>query len=1101
MKISKLLTAARQRIQAGDLGETRLLCEKILKKRPGNPDAIFLLGAIELLKKNYDSSKRFFEDVLRARPGHIEATNNLAVISLEQGRLDEAENYCKQVIKIDGSHTRALNNLGNVYLRMGREDDAEELYRRALAANPEDGITRHNLGAVLMRKKEFDEAVEHLKKALHLIPENPLVYMNLGLVLLFEKNDMPACVDLPEKIMRLPNPGSALLIAFAAAKKIVQLDTVGKVRDKLLRLILDGEIETQYLSMVYLDLLTEPEIDDETLLAVIKKTGSIIDRQGREGPFCDYDRAMQSMDKLRIGYLSGDFRMHVVTKFFRGLINFYDKQRFEVYCYSTIPEEKEDEKTVQYKRSVDAFVNVSKLTDIELASRICQDGIHILVDLSGYTKDGRLSVMGYRPAPVQITYLGYPYSTGLESVDYIISDPYLDGPRNAEFCTEKPLRLYSSAMSFGELEEQNIDPTPPFERDHFITFGTLSNIYKFNSEVIHAWSEVLRGVPTARFIINHPNCAPEIARRNILNEFAKYGISEGRIKFIWEKHPEGSHLRYYNDIDIALDTFPLTGGTTTIDAVWMGIPVVTLIMGETHRHRLSYSVLSNIGIRVDDLISFSKEEYIQKAVTLANNPIRASELRRTIPEAIKGSIMCNPEQFARHIEAAYIDAWNMKFPDRMIDTDFKGMPSGVVPIAGGVEMVVSGSLSDHYTYILKEQQGWFDQEYAFVQKLIQPKMRIVDIGAGIGVYAIPLAKRVTNEGYVWAVTTKGVDAKYLFSSQRHNSISNLEIIESTHEFCLNEEEARNGWSDVDFMRIDSKMNNGKGGILRQKGKLLSEGSPLVMFGIKHEDKLDLSLIPLLCEMGYAIYRLIPGIDVLVPYVSSDALDAFSENLFCCKAERAELLQRQGYLIQQPELLKELPDVSDKIWLRYIGVQPYTANLISSWMGELPDLKWRDLYQTALSLFAMAREESKPASGRYACLQTSHSLLSLIVEATPNISRLISLARVSIEFGRRELAVNILNQIDSLIRSNVNLDISEPFIALSDEWAAINHRGRVAEWLIASIWEQREKLRAFSSFFTEQTSLVTLEEIQKTGFISEEMRRRMELIKMRYRIES
>lgn len=1072
MDIKKLIIAAEQHLRGRRLKQARAICEKVLKKEPDNIDAIFLLGSIHLKKKDYSESMRLLTQVLTIDPDHLNANNDLGVIFLEQKDFVSAEKYFRKVIELDPCHVNGLLNLGNICYNFDQWKSAETLYEKVLALEPDNGAVLNNLGQIFIKQ-----------------------------------NRMAECVGLMKKILNLSRPGPAMFIAFLVAKQICQWDIAEGFRDAIVDIVMNISMNCTYVTMLNLTMLSDPEIDNETLFQIVCKTANDFEKFCLDRSFRDYGKSMRALQvnrRLRIGYLSGDFCLHVCSNFLRGLINYYDKDRFEVFCYSNT--HVEDEVTRQYKSNVDAFIDICDLSDLQLAERIHDDGIHILVDLSGYTANTRISVMSYRAAPVQITYMGYPFSSGFRSVDYIISDPYLDGPLNAKYCTETPLRLPEAAGAFGELYGEEINPVPPFERYGYVTFGSLINTYKLNPDVIRAWSMILTASPGTRMVLNHPNYEPEITRQNILKEFAKYDISEKRLQFIWEKLTEATHLRYYNDIDIVLDSLPMTGGQTTIDAVWMGKPVVTLV-GETHCERGSYTVLKNIGIDVEDIIAFSQEEYIQKAVALANNPVRIAELHRIIPDSLRQSIFCDPERFARQLESAYIEAWNRKFPENQYDPGVCQDAPEFVSVRGGAHIAVSGSIDERFTYILKEQEGWFDPEYDFVLDMIQPDMRVIDIVAEVGLYAVPLAKKMTDGGRVWAISTDVAHTRYLLKSRDQNHLDQLHILPNARLSNLNldEDMIRHDWSDISFVR----MNTGgrEHGLIKKGVKFFSQSSPLAMFGIKDKGKKDLSLVEIFKEHGYESYRLIPGLNMLAPFDSAnelDDLDDFSIHLFCCKQDRAKRLENRGILIQKVPPPATFPDCNAFLWQQYLGGLPYTTDVMTHWLNVPSRQDGWEWYLQALNFFAMAKSEKQDASGRYACIQSAHNMLGNLLADQANVSRVMSMVRVLTEMGKRVLAVNVLDHLAEFLetgKGGIVMNIDEPFLALSDRFASVNPGDRIAEWIYASILEQREKLRAFSSYYTGKESLEILDKIKDIGFQSHEMERRRQLIRMRYRMDS
>lgn len=1093
-----LLRKAGHFAKQGKLGQARGLCQKLLAREPDNVQALYLSGSICLLEKDYEAGGTLLKQALVLNPNHPDALNNLGLFYLEHDRdMKTAERCFTNVIEQNSTHISALTNLGNLYLTLHQIDSAEVFYHKALALNPNDGRLLNNIGSICNRRDKRDEAIEYFRRALEFLPEDSDILSNLiisvGIV-----GDKEEVLKLIAQIMKLRYPGAALFPVYAFTKRFCLWEEAKKVLSGALKIIHDGRATLSSFESLNLHLLATSDVSSETLFDTHRMAGNTIDALRLRPPYTGHETSMHMGGRLRVGYLSPDFRDHVVSTFFRGLINYHDRARFQVYCYSNT--QVEDEITQQYRDTADVFVNVTGLSDSQLAERIHADGIHFLVDLAGHTRHSRVYVMSYRPAPVQIMYLGYPYTSGLTSVDYFISDPYLDGPRNASFFTEKQLRLPESFITFDSLKEQEINPRVPWERNGFITFGSLNNTYKLNPVVIRVWSQVLKRVPDAKMMINHPHCDLDITRIKILKEFAKNGIDEHRIEIVWGRHPEGSYLRYYNDIDIVLDTFPLTGGTTTIDAVWMGVPVVTLV-GDIYPHRLSYSVLKNIGIDVEDLIAFTEEDYVQKAVALANNPARIVELHRAIPESLKRSILCDPIRLTRQMEAAYRDAWNRKFPDHPISAKMEDAAVHYVPVRGGVEIAVAGSLDDLDTYVLQEQHGWFDPEYEFVRGIIQPGMRMVDIGAGTGIYAIPLAQRIGHGGKLWATTNTYRDAGFLLKSKERNHLKNLDVlVRGDRKLQLDVEMATHGLVGIDFVRMNTNATDA--GLLEDGVRFFSENSPLVMFGIKRDQcVVDSSLVSLFKKIGYDSYRLIPGLNLLVPFTSEADLDAFAMNLFGCKADQADVLAQRGLLVCQTRSVSELPGIHINNWQDYLGSLPYASDLMENWMNAPAHHEDWEVYWVALNLFARAKGDIRQAEDRYACLQASYNILLLLLNAKPNFPRLLSFCRVLVEIGKREAAVNVLHQICRLFESGVGTDLDEPFLALSDEFASVHPGAQLAEWVFASVLEQRETLRAFSSFFAGQDSLGVLEAIKKTGFHGLEVERRLALIKTRYHIES
>lgn len=1080
-------------------------CEKVYLKAlaidPGHFDTLRNLGIIYLeSRKDLKAAERYLKKALTLAPDNIDLMNNLGVVYLElykdrKADLQLAESLFRKVLSIDPMYLNGLINLAYVFLQREKLGESKSLYLKACALSPGNVNVLQSLGVVCSLRDEYDEAVGYLKKAREIAPEDMYVISNLALSL-YSNGNRQETIQLVHEIMKMPAPGIALCYAFIFSGSFYLGEYIKKIKDDVVSLLLQGSLDLRTYRMIALSLLATPGLETSTIYDIHLRIGEMIKKELKNPPFSTYENTVMPPERLKIGYLSPDFRRHAVNTFVKGVISSHDKSGFEVYCYSSALHE--DEITEQYKASVDCFRSVTQLSDDDLARQIHADGIHILVDLTGYTLNTRIDVLSYQPAPVQIMYLGYPYTSGMHSVDYFFSDPYLDTPENARYFVEKQLILPESFISLDGFNEQVIDEILPVERNGFITFGSLNNIYKLNSELVATWCRILKMIPGSRMIINHPNASPEVTHGNIMAEFSGNGIEPHRIGIVWEKHPEGSHLRYYNDIDIVLDTFPLTGGTTTVDALWMGVPVVTLV-GEIYYKRLSYSVLKNLGMDMNDTIAFSVDEYVMKTVALANDLDRLRALHKAIPRSLRNSILCDPIRLARHMETAYKEAWNNKFQGYPVEVRY-AEPAAFIPLRCGGEIGISGSLDDLETYVLQEQGGWLDAEYDFFLTQARSGMRVLDIGAGIGVYSIPLALKLGQAGKLWAATGTPGEARYLVAGISRNELKNVEILVSgDRKLNLDYEMARHDLNNIDLVRLH--LNAGERDVLLEAATLFSQNSPLVMFGIRPDDSTSgTAFSNLFRAWGYDLFCLAPGQGVLVPFESGNQLDVFSLNLFACKPETAESLARQGSLVRRVVPVVEFPGIDNTVWQEYLRSLVFSSSLTNDWAREISKQPEWEAYWVALNLYALAKDLKRSGEDRYAFLTTSRGILLMLSQAQPTLPRLLSLSRVCSDMGKREAAVSVLNQIYAILDSGREVSLSEPFLALSGNYEVVDPGGCLREWLVSMVLEYRDKLSGFSSYFTGRVSLEILETVKNTGFQSNETERRINLIRRRYGID-
>jgi predicted O-linked N-acetylglucosamine transferase (SPINDLY family) len=363
--------------------------------------------------------------------------------------------------------------------------------------------------------------------------------------------------------------------------------------------------------------------------------------------------------RIRLGFMSSDLRRHPVGYFALPLFEHIDRERFDVFCYSFFQGPLDPIQEFITQR-VTAYRWNPDIGAPEAAQMIADDQLDLLIELGGSTHMNKLDVMAYRPALLQASWLGYPHSAGLSTIDHLMVDPFLM-PERPDLLIEKPMTMPKSWIALGRLafpEGHVIDPRPPHSREGVITFGTANNTYKYGPEMLAAWARIVAAVPGSRFLFVRPEGSSNSFRRNVRAHFEAQGVAAERVVF---EAVRGAHMPHYNRIDIALDTFPQTGGTTTCEAAWMGVPTVSLI-GPTLYERLSYSILANSGL--GDLCTTTVDDYVAKAVQLAADRARIADLRVNLREQLKASPLGQTEQFAtdfydlvaRTVEAAKVKA-------------------------------------------------------------------------------------------------------------------------------------------------------------------------------------------------------------------------------------------------------------------------------------------------------------------------------------------------------------------------------------------------------------------------------------------------------------
>ncbi|HEY8751277.1 MAG TPA: tetratricopeptide repeat protein [Tepidisphaeraceae bacterium] len=609
--LQSLLGLAQIFYQTGRPGPAVDALRKAAAIDPRNADLQSNLGTVLSATGQIDEAIAAFAQAISLAPNIGSFYSNLGNALQSRGQYEQAVEAYRRAIALQPMSADAHNNLGTAYIHLDRKDDAIPEFRQALTLRPSFAQAMNNLGTVLCEKGVLDEAIQCCKRALELDPDLLGVYRNLG-------NSYRDAGQLDE--------------AIAAYRKASARKNEPAAMDDL------------FIALLLHPHLTREQVWNEHVIWNREYAMLLAPRQLAFANTPDPHR------KIRVGYVSPDFSEHPVGRFFLPLIVNHDRSRFEIYCYDET--RRPDLLTEEAKKHADVWRRTMALRDDQLARVITDDRIDVLVDLTMHTKRNRLLVFARKPAPVQTTFLAYPGTTGLTAMDYRITDPYLDPPdADQQFYSETSIRLPSSYWCYQPHRlAPPVNPLPAITRGE-VTFGCLNLFGKMNAPVFELWTRILNAEPRSRIVIY---CFEGSQRDRTIRFFAERGIDRSRIELVVRTSPAEYFLRYHQ-IDIALDTSPFPGGTTTCDSLWMGVPVVTLA-GNTPLSRGGVSILSNVGI--PELIAKSPDEYVQIASSLATDLPRLSAYRAGLRERMTTSPLMNPQQHARDMEAAYRQMWS-----------------------------------------------------------------------------------------------------------------------------------------------------------------------------------------------------------------------------------------------------------------------------------------------------------------------------------------------------------------------------------------------------------------------------------------------------------
>jgi predicted O-linked N-acetylglucosamine transferase (SPINDLY family) len=630
----------------GRLDEALVSYDRAIALKPDYAEALYNRGTALQGLKRLDEALASYDRAIALKADYADAFNNRSNVLQELKRLDEALASLDRAIALRPDYAELFNNRGSVLQELKRSDEALVSYDRAIALKPDYAEAFINKAGALQELGKLDDAIACYRQALHLKPKYAEAHRNLGIALKDQYKLDDAVVEFQRAL--------ALKPAFEVYSNLgATLQLQGKLDEAITHyqhsLTFNPDYMAAYSNLLFC-LIYDERLTADQLFAAHQQWNI---RYGRNAPRrMSYANKRSAERRLKVGYVSGDFRRHSVAYFFAPLLSAHDHEAVEIFCYAEV--RRADAITERFKTLADHWRVTVGLSDEAVAAQIAADDIDILVDLAGHTAANRLPMFARKPAPIQVTWLGYPHSTGLSAIDYRLVDAVTDPEDDVlSIASEKLVRLDGTFLCY---EPPNYAPSPlppPSLESGAITFGSFNNPNKYSAVTIDAWAKLLSRVPEARLLLKGLPFADASTRALYQARLSDRGVPPQRITLLGGV-PDQAHLAYYCEIDIALDPFPYNGTTTTCEALWMGVPVVTL-RGDRHSGRVGASLLASVGL--DELIAHDVNEYIDVAVRLAHDPSRLVHLRSSLRAQMAASPLCDAPGFAHKIESVYRSMW------------------------------------------------------------------------------------------------------------------------------------------------------------------------------------------------------------------------------------------------------------------------------------------------------------------------------------------------------------------------------------------------------------------------------------------------------------
>jgi tetratricopeptide (TPR) repeat protein len=569
---------------------------------PADPETLYDIGVIRRDAGDTGTALRWLGRAAQVQPAHRHAAPDMADLLRRQDRRAEAEATLRQFLAHEPAGAIGWYNSGVLHGEVGRHPAARQAYRRAIAVSPEHAVFHFNAGCLAAEERRHGSAADHFRRALVTAPDHAQAWNNLGVAL------------------REQSCHEDALPAFRRAHQ--SYPAYHQATSNLL--------------------LTLATLDGGQADAVAKAWGAQFAAAPLARP------ALTGGRRLRIGYLSPDLRRHSCAFFLEPLFAAHDRSAVEIFAYADI--DHADETSLRLSALVEHWRQVGGSTDDVLAATIANDSIDILVDLAGHTARNRLPLFGRRLAPVQVSWLGYNATTGLSQIDWRLVDDRIRPPPGREWFAEglwplgMPAHCWRPPADAPEPADRTPDPRA-------IVFGSFNALHKLGDRTLRVWSRILRQVPGSRLLLKGGGGDDPATRARIFGELVALGLDPDRVSIAgWSPDPR-SHLALYGEVDLALDPFPYNGTTTTCEALWMGVPVLTL-KGDRLLSRIGYGLIDAVGL--GELVAADEDDYVNRAIVLSGQPERLRQLRRGLRARMAASPLRDEAAFARAVENAFM---------------------------------------------------------------------------------------------------------------------------------------------------------------------------------------------------------------------------------------------------------------------------------------------------------------------------------------------------------------------------------------------------------------------------------------------------------------
>ena len=612
MTAKKNLTLAYQNHRKNNFKDAENLYREVLKIDPNHFEANFLLGTLLSQIKNFNEAKQLLQKAIEIQPNHSDVYYTLGIVFKELKEFQKAIDSYEKAIEIQPDHIKAYNNLGVIFKQLNEFQKAIDSYEKIIKIQPNYVYAYYNLGNAQHELGEYQKEIRAYKKAIEIQPSYEKPYINLGTVL----------------------------------DDLGKYDEATKVYHQAIKL--KPDYARAYSNLLF-NLSYKVNFDPNEYLTEAKKYRTNCQPKKKLSFQYQYEK---NPKKLKIGFVSADFGNHPGGYFTLSTLRELRKKDFQLVGYSAT--NRKDEFSVHFKPLFSKWHLIEKKKDDEIVEQIFKDGIHILIEAQGHSAKNRLPIFMHKPAPIQASWLAQG-STGIPEIDYFVGSPHITPKEEEKYYVEKIWRLPEISQCFTPPDfDVKIDNLPA-TKNNFITFGCINKLAKVNDEVIALWSKVLSSVPNSKLFLKNKDLDDKKIIEDTFSRFEKQNINRNRLILGGESKTRKEVLEAYNQIDIALDPFPFQGNTSTIESVWMGVPVITL---KGNRYLFHFGESINANLDMHDWIAKNHEEYISKAIKFSSDLDQLSKLRMNLRETALKSPVFDAPRFAEHFSQMLWSMWN-----------------------------------------------------------------------------------------------------------------------------------------------------------------------------------------------------------------------------------------------------------------------------------------------------------------------------------------------------------------------------------------------------------------------------------------------------------